>query len=172
VDHLSAGKTVSLLQTIELWPRHITISASPRQPTSPDLSHFLPKILKAGVVSIDPVSGQIALAQAVLHELQASKALGWPADVRPPVIDPAACCRKFKINSSVWEYICLWGIMFYDRTYPLRYDSSHRIAMKEVFGQAYNQIHAGGIPTSVGLPNIGQPEPVAAATSKQIRGEE
>ncbi len=30
-----------------------------------------------------------------------------------------------------------WGIMFYDLTYPLRYDSTHRLAMKQVFGHAY-----------------------------------
>ncbi len=116
--------------------------------------------------------GQIALAQAVLHELQARKTLGWPASVPPPLIDPAAFSRKFKINSSVWEYICEWGIMFYDLTFPLRYDSTHRLAMKQVFGHAHDQIHAGAVPDSVGLANIGQPEPVPAATSKQIRGDE
>jgi lysophospholipase L1-like esterase len=116
--------------------------------------------------------GQIALAQAILHELRARQALGWPASVPAPVIDPQACCRTFKINSSVWEYLCRWGIMFYDLTYPVRYDSSHRIEMKHVFGQANDRIHAGAIPSSVGLVNIGLPEPVPAATSEQIRGEE
>jgi hypothetical protein len=62
--------------------------------------------------------------------------------------------------------------MFYDLTYPVRYDSSHRIEMKHVFGQANDRIHAGAIPSSVGLVNIGLPEPVPAATSEQIRGEE
>ncbi len=33
--------------------------------------------------------GQIALAQAVLHELCAAKALGWPAGTAAPLIDPA-----------------------------------------------------------------------------------
>jgi lysophospholipase L1-like esterase len=116
--------------------------------------------------------GQIALAQAVLHELRERQALGWPATVPAPVIDPAACCRQFNINPSVWEYICQWGIMFYDRTYPARYDSSHRIEMKVVFAEAHDRIHAGASPNSVGLANIGLPEPVPAATSKQIRGEE
>ncbi len=115
--------------------------------------------------------GQIALSQAVLHELQVRKALGWPPDRPAPLIDPAECCREFKIKSAAWEYICLWGIMFYDLSYPLRYDSSHRVAMKEVFGQAYNRIHAGAAAESVGLANIGLPEPVPAATSRQIRGE-
>ncbi len=115
--------------------------------------------------------GQIALSQAVLHELHVRKALGWPADRPAPVIDPAECCRTFKIDSAAWEYICTWGIMFYDLSYPLRYDSSHRLAMKEVFGNAFNRIHSGADPRSVGLANIGLPEAVPAATSQQIRGE-
>jgi lysophospholipase L1-like esterase len=115
--------------------------------------------------------GQIALAQAVLHELHARKPFGWPPNSSPPLIDPAECTRTFKINAPVWEYICTWGIMFYDLTYPLRYDSSHRLDMKQVFGQAFNRIHSGAAPESVGLANIGLPEPVAPATSKQIRGE-
>ena len=114
--------------------------------------------------------GQIALAQAVVHELQARKVFGWPASSPPVLIDPARCSQKFNINPAVWESICLWGIMFYDLTYPMRYDQSHRVAMKEVFGQAYNRIHAGATPESVGLPNIGLPAPVRAATSAEIRG--
>jgi hypothetical protein len=60
VDHTSWGKTVSLLQTIELWPGHVTIAASPRQPTSPDLSHFLSEILEAGGVASNPVIPEMA----------------------------------------------------------------------------------------------------------------
>jgi hypothetical protein len=115
--------------------------------------------------------GQIALAQAVLHELRARKAFGLPADLPASQIDPLKCARRFKIDRSVWESICLWGVMFYDLTFPMRYDQSHRVDMKEVFGQAYNRIHAGASAESVGLPNIGLPAPVRAATSKEIRGE-
>ena len=115
--------------------------------------------------------GQIALAQAVLHELQARRALGWPANTPAPQIDPLECTRQFTINASVWKYICTWGIMFYDLTYPNRYDSSYRLKRKEEFGQAFNRIEAGASPESVGLPNIGLPVPVGSATSVQIRGE-
>ncbi len=41
VDHACTGKTVILLPTKELGPRHITVSASPRQLASPDLSRSL-----------------------------------------------------------------------------------------------------------------------------------
>jgi hypothetical protein len=107
-----------------------------------------------------------------LHELHARKAFGWPAGLPAPLIDPAECTQRFKISPAVWETICTWGIMFYDLTYPLRYDSSHRIALKGVFGEAYNRIHAGAAPESIGLANIGLPQPVSPATSKQIRGDD
>jgi lysophospholipase L1-like esterase len=115
--------------------------------------------------------GQIALAQAVLHELHARKAFGWPTNSPAPLIDPGECVRRFGIDAPAWQYICTWGILFYDLTYPTRYDSSRRIEKKGAFGQAFNRIEAGASPESVGLPNIGLPAPVSTASSKEIRGE-
>jgi tetratricopeptide (TPR) repeat protein len=115
--------------------------------------------------------GQIALAQAVLHELHARKALGWPTNSPVPLIDPGECVRRFDIRDPVWKYICTWGMMFYDLTYPTRYDSSRRLAKKDAFAQAFDRIEAGESPDSVGLPNIGLPAPVSAASSKEIRGD-
>jgi tetratricopeptide (TPR) repeat protein len=115
--------------------------------------------------------GQIALAQAVLHELHARKAFGWPANSPAPLIDPGECVRRFKITAKVWQYICTWGIMFYDLAHAARYDSSRRLEKKETFGQAFNRIEAGATPESVGLPNIGLPASVSAASSKEIRGD-
>jgi hypothetical protein len=115
--------------------------------------------------------GQIALAQAVLHELHARRAFGWPASAPAPVIDPLECVERFDIDASVWMYICTWGILFYDMTCPIRYEASRRERKKEAFGQAFDRIAAGEPPESVGLPNIGLPEPVPSATSGQIRGD-
>ncbi len=114
--------------------------------------------------------GQIALAQAVLHELRERKALGWPQSAPAPIIDPAQCVRRFNITASVWQYICTWGIMFYDLTNPMRYDSTQRLVKKHAFGSAFDRIKAGESPAAVGLPNIGLPEPIPAASSKEIRG--
>ena len=67
VNHTSMGKTVTLLQTIELDPRHITGSASPRQLASPDPSCSLPESPEAAEVSNDPVIPEVA--SQLLHEL-------------------------------------------------------------------------------------------------------
>jgi hypothetical protein len=67
VNHTNEGKTVTLLQTTELGPRHMTGSASPRQLASPDPSRSLPEFLEAEVVSSDPVIPVVA--SQLLHEL-------------------------------------------------------------------------------------------------------
>jgi lysophospholipase L1-like esterase len=104
--------------------------------------------------------GQIALAQAVLHALKSRGAFGWPRDRPAPRIEPAQCAAHFGMGPAAWRYICLWGIMFYDLCYPMRYDPSRRLEMKQVFAQAAERIQAGELPETVGLPNVGVPEPV------------
>jgi hypothetical protein len=101
--------------------------------------------------------GQIALAQAVLQALQARGAFGWPHDAAAPVIDPARCAARFGLVPAAWRKICLWGIMFYDKTAPMRYDSSLRGQKRAAFVAAADRIEAGDPAESVGLPNIGVP---------------
>jgi hypothetical protein len=106
--------------------------------------------------------GQIALAQAVLRALKARGSFGWPKDSPEPIIDPARCARQFAVGPAVWRRICLWGIMFYDSCWPIRYDPSRRLEKKRAFAVATERIEAGEAPEAVGLPNIGTPEPVPA----------
>ena len=114
--------------------------------------------------------GQIALSQAVLHELHAK-------GPRLAARSPRPAHRPGRMLPEIQDQLSRMGIYLPVGHYVLRplvpaaYDSSHRVAMKEVFGQAYNRIHAGAAPESVGLANIGLPERVPAATSEQIRGE-
>src|SRR5262249_32641751 len=106
--------------------------------------------------------GQIALAQAILHGLRTRAAFGWPEDVPAPRIAPARSAARFGMGPAAWRYICLWGIMFYDLAYPMRYDPSQRLERKQAFAQAAERIEAGESPESVGLPNVGVPEAVPA----------
>ena len=43
--------------------------------------------------------GYIALAQAVLQELQAAQAFGWPRSAPAPIIDPARCAAHFRLGA-------------------------------------------------------------------------
>jgi len=113
--------------------------------------------------------GQIALAQAVLGGLRARGAFGWPKDSPEPTIDPVRCVKHFPVGRAVWRRICLWGIMFYDSCWRIRYDSTHRLAKKKAFAIAAERIEAGEAPEAVGLPNIGTPEPVSAPTVVEPR---
>ena len=116
------------------------------------------------------LKGQIALAQAILLALRDRHALGWPESATAPAIDPAQCVARFGVNSGVWRYICLWGIMFYQLSTPLRYDPEARDQSLYAFANAADRIEAGEAPESLGLPNVGQPEAVPVVPIAEIRG--
>lgn len=113
--------------------------------------------------------GQIAVAQAVLHELRAHRAFGWPADSPEPVIDPARCVEEFRIGPHTWRYVCVWGLMFYEITWPIRYDPTHRLEMKQVLARAADRLEAGEPPEALGMPNLGIPEPVPPTNGAGVR---
>ncbi len=104
--------------------------------------------------------GYIALAQAVLQELHAAEAFGWPRSVPAPIIDPARCAAHFRLGRDTWRHLCHWTLGFYDLMAPLRYDPSMRSSQAEFYRRAQEQIDAGFDPLSFGFPNIGIPEAV------------
>ena len=104
--------------------------------------------------------GQAALAQAVLRELHARRAFGWPEGAPAPTVTPGECARRFGLTSAPWSKICHWGIMFYDLTSPSRFDPTERRAKQDRFGKAADRIDAGTPPEKVGLVNIGVHETV------------
>ncbi len=114
--------------------------------------------------------GQIALAQATIQALQARCALGWPKDRSVSPIDPAQCVKYFGLVSAVWQRICLWGIMFYDLTSPIRYDPSHRLELKRRYANAAERLKAGESPEALGLPNFGTPRPVPVIPASALDG--
>ena len=106
--------------------------------------------------------GQIALAQAILDALYVRRAFGWPAETRPPKIDPASCSAHFGIGPKEWKVLAERGYMFYYATTQLRYDGSQRIAKRMAFEAAAGRIAAGDPPEALGLPNIGILSPAPA----------
>jgi len=104
--------------------------------------------------------GQIALAQAVLHALQARRALGWPGDRPPLIIDPAGCAAHFGMEAQDWREMCQKGSGFYMLVAPLRYETKDRSAKRQVYLRAHDRLQSGDPPESLGVPNIGIPRAV------------
>ncbi|MGO9470384.1 MAG: hypothetical protein ACLQVF_40330 [Isosphaeraceae bacterium] len=104
--------------------------------------------------------GQIALAQAVLHALQARRACGWPGDRPPPIIDPAGCAAHFGLATRDWGDLCRVGSGFNTLVAPLRYETGQRSEKRQLYEQARARIASGDPPESLGIPNIGIPRRV------------
>jgi lysophospholipase L1-like esterase len=104
--------------------------------------------------------GQIALAQAVVHAIEARRACNWPADLPPPAIDPTECAEHFGMDNSAWEHAARWSRGFYSLVGRLRYDSSERSRRIDEAGRAGDRIEGGSPPEAVGLVNVGIPTAV------------
>jgi lysophospholipase L1-like esterase len=104
--------------------------------------------------------GQIALAQGVLQGIREQGTFGWPATTPVRPIDPADCAEHFGLVPEAWRQVSLWGIMFYDKTAPARFDPANRNRRSAEFARGAERIKAGEAPEHVGLVNIGIPEPV------------
>lgn len=104
--------------------------------------------------------GQIALAQAVLRALRDRRAFGWPGGTPAPTIDPAGCAARFGLGPDAWKKLCLWGIRFGTYAQGLRHDPTSRLRRKAIHAAAYDRLVADEPVESLGLPNIGLPEPV------------
>lgn len=106
--------------------------------------------------------GEIALAQAVLRELQVRHAFGWPEGGRAPTIDPKACTEHFRIGPEGWKKVCLWGVHFGNYCEWLRYDPTPRRERRLIYAKAYDRLVAGEPVEAMHLPNLGTPRPVPA----------
>jgi hypothetical protein len=104
--------------------------------------------------------GQIALAQAILHGLRAARAFGWPESTPAPVIDPARCAARYGLGPKAWQKFCDWGAVIYDLLAGASHDAGHRLARRHAYEAASARIARGEAPDSLGLPNVGTPQPV------------
>ena len=109
-----------------------------------------------------PPSGDICAGQAVLAALQARGAWAWPASRPAPVIDPSQCAAHFGMQPTSWKYVCAIGATTYVKMCRWTHDASERLGKAAVYDAARGHIERGAVPESLGLPNVGIPEPVPA----------
>jgi hypothetical protein len=100
------------------------------------------------------LTGHVALAQAVLHELRRREVFGW-TEGRAPSIDVAECAAHFGIDDKAWATICAHVATFYNITAVIRHDPSERLRKAKLYQHAADQIAAGTPPGDLGIPGIG-----------------
>ncbi len=89
------------------------------------------------------LTGQVALAQAVLTGLKARRAFGWPEATPPPSLDPDRCALQFGINANAWALVYERSAAQYDMLAFLTVDPRERAAHRRRLLDAVHQIRAG-----------------------------
>jgi lysophospholipase L1-like esterase len=108
--------------------------------------------------------GQIALAQAILQGLRDRRAFEWPGSTPAPTLDPRQVAKHFGLGPKQWEWLCAWGVNFYDVTAGAHYDTTARLEKRKAFQRALELIASRHDADANGLPNIGIPEAVPPVT--------
>jgi hypothetical protein len=101
--------------------------------------------------------GYATLAQAALDGLAARGAFGLPPDRPAPRIDPAGCAAHFGIDAARWAEVCRRSAGYYDRTAPMRYDTTEARAHAARYHRGAALIDAGTPPEDAGVPGVGVP---------------
>lgn len=98
--------------------------------------------------------GYAALAQDLLDQLRARRALGWPDGVEPSPIEIDACARHFGMDAERWAEVCRREAGFYDVTAYIRHDPRFRLARAAEYRRAREAIRAGRKPDEAGIPGF------------------
>ena len=98
--------------------------------------------------------GHIFLAEAVLSELKARAAFGWPESVPSPVLESSQVAADFNVNAAACATVCRRTAAHYDRLASLLFDPAERLAWRDRYNQAANKIEAGAPPESAGVPGL------------------
>ena len=98
--------------------------------------------------------GYVALASAVLRELQRKKTLGDDLRLDLP-LDPAVCWSDFQMDSAQLATACERTSVHYQRVSGYRYDPEERLQKSRQFAEAARQLRAGASSDEVGLPWVG-----------------
>jgi hypothetical protein len=101
------------------------------------------------------LAGHIALARAVLAELKARGAFGWPAAVPVPVLGIRSCARQFGFQARDWATVCERAAGHYGQIAFLTIDSAERVQWRDRYAAAARQIRAGTAPELAGIPAVG-----------------
>ena len=107
------------------------------------------------------LAGYVALAQAVLEQLERRRAFGWPAGAPVPCIELDECANHFQLDGGKWAAVCERSRSFYQRTAYTRYDPSERLELARQYERASRELLAGHPLQGTGLPSLDLPISIA-----------
>ena len=114
--------------------------------------------------------GHVALANAVLRELERKQFFARSAKTRPP-LDAAACARHFGMDAQRWASMCERTSEHYRRVAGYRYDPAERLEKSRRYAEAAAMIKKGVAPDQVGLPGVGVADPLAGQGPQNVKAE-
>jgi hypothetical protein len=98
--------------------------------------------------------GYVALAGAVLRELQLRKTFGSSLPIELP-LDPVACAQHFQMDAAKWATMCDRTSVHYKRVAGYRYDPTERLEKSRRYAEAAQQLRSGTQPEALMLPGVG-----------------
>jgi hypothetical protein len=97
----------------------------------------------------------VALAEAVLGELKARGALGWPDSTPATRLDPHRIAGEFGIDAAVWAAVCQRTVDQLNLIAFVPFDPTERIRLRDRYRIAAHRIRAGTPPEDAGIPGVG-----------------
>ncbi len=104
--------------------------------------------------------GQVALARAVLRELDRKNVVGLSSGASSP-FDVADCARHFGMDAEKWATMCDRTSEHYRRVAGYRYDPAERLEKSRRYAEAARRIRSGVEPERAGIPGLAAEEEAA-----------
>jgi hypothetical protein len=100
------------------------------------------------------LAGHVALARAVLDQIKARGALGWPQSIPVPTLDAAYCANESGLDDQAWAIVCDRTVDQLKLIAPLPFDPVDRVRLRDRYAIAASRIRAGTRPEDAGIPGL------------------
>src|SRR5262249_7052364 len=111
------------------------------------------------------LAAHVALAEAVLGQLRARRAFGWPESIPAPRLDPRRIADEFGIEATAWAAVCQRIVDQLNLIAFVPLDPTERIRLRDRYLIAAHRIRAGARPQDVGIPGVGPSPPESGMVS-------
>ncbi|MFI5457832.1 MAG: hypothetical protein ACHRXM_20520 [Isosphaerales bacterium] len=109
------------------------------------------------------LDGYVALAEDVINQLGARRALGWSAATPVPVVDVKASVRHFGIDAARWTEICRREVWFFGASASFRFDPKFRKERAAAYQRAAAALQEGWTSAEAGIPGwVLPPKPASS----------